>query len=170
MATTQSGDRRTKTIHPPLGLARTLREHARWWFVTACLLAFMTGGLGLWSVIGYGSVSNGIAYLSGRSLLIDEEVIDLGVVRPNARARAAVVVRNLGRAEVRLLGSRSSCTCTVLAGLPRLLPPRSAARFEVEVRVPDRAMSVDSAVEIFADHPTIRSVSTRIIATVEASP
>lgn len=140
----------------------------RWWFLVGGFAVAMAGGFAAWSTICYGSIANGIAYLGGRTLLLDRTVIDLGVVSPGSHHVAKLIVRNLDASTVQLIGSRSSCTCTVLSGLPQPLSAMGTLNLEVRIHVKKADSAVDETVDIFTDHPSIRFLHARIVAAVSS--
>jgi hypothetical protein len=63
------------------------------------------------------------------ALRLEPAVLDFGPLAE--RMTKAVVVRNAGRAPLRVLAVSSSCGCTTAAITTSVVPPRSAARLEI---------------------------------------
>lgn len=64
-----------------------------------------------WGHWQFGSLANTLAYLSGERVLVDPKVLSFGTVRRNEERDLHTTIRNRTGKSIKILGSRSSCTC-----------------------------------------------------------
>ncbi len=103
-------------------------------------------------MLRFGSLTAGVAWLSGDELFLPEPMIDLGVIQPGELVTAKLPVVNLARHPVTILGADSGCSCTVVSGLPVTIP--AGMRFNLPVRVTPFANSTgdfSQGILIFSD-------------------
>ncbi len=107
--------------------------------VSLALLIFF----GIWSVITFGGVIEGVVFLSGRDLYLPKTVIDLGALPAEIEATVKVPVHNLSSSPLTLLGARTDCDCTVTNGLPVTILPRARHILEVQLTPSSRDVGED---------------------------
>jgi hypothetical protein len=98
-------------------------------------LPYFAGGLvlltilGGWSLIRFGSVALGLAYLRGEKLAVVPRYVNLGDGFPGEVRAITVQLVNLSDHVVILVGTRPRCGCKVLADLPLTLAPHGSCSF-----------------------------------------
>jgi Protein of unknown function (DUF1573) len=87
-------------------------------------------GLGAMLIVAghfrFGSVKNCLAYLSGQRLVVDAAVKSHGLVKPGNQLSMDFYIYNFSSDNIKIVGSSSSCTCTVTDSLPLAIPPWSS--------------------------------------------
>ena len=101
----------------------------------AAILLAASVGLGCLAAAGvylFSSVGNALGYINGQRLFAQPEAL---VSTAIGEAREfSVTVTNLGKRPVRILGTRSSCSCVATLGLPVSLPPNDRRTVWVKFR------------------------------------
>jgi hypothetical protein len=85
--------------------------------------AFLLSILAIWQ---FGSITNGIAYLQGYSVVPEHSQISVGQVTSGERVNATLQLTNLSSQPVTVVGAQSNCGCIAYDDLPIELPPRSS--------------------------------------------
>ncbi len=75
------------------------------------------------ATIRYGTLPNAIDAIRGETLIARPQSRFFGILRPGQKIEAEYSLTNLSSRSVRLLGSRTTCTCTVTSPLPKSLNP-----------------------------------------------
>ncbi len=105
---------------------------------TILALAILAGGLALAAIFRYGSIGNAIAALRGEVLIVRPETHRFGPVDLGQKVTLEYTLTNVSSAPVRLLGSHSSCSCTVPDRLPMTLRPRETRAVRVRFDAPEQ--------------------------------
>ena len=143
---------------------------ARRGLLVAALSGVLLASLGLWGRWRFGSISAGIAYLSGEPIYLDRETLDFGKVGPHTDQSAVIKLLNLTDSELRLVGSQSSCSCTFLDSLPATLHPRERKAFRIKVHPRPGSDRFEETIDIFTNHPARNRVRVRVVGKVEVAP
>jgi hypothetical protein len=122
-----------------------------------------------WSFLHFGTFKAGGAWLRGDPVHVLESVVDLGERPAGERAEAACVVWNFSRDPVRILGSRTSCSCVVIDGLPMTIPPRSKKAIRVDVAVDSEPESFEQKAAFYTDQPEVEEFIFRVVGRGSAS-
>lgn len=133
------------------------------WFIQ-CLVGtiILTAIVCAYAHFKYGSVRFGLLAARGHQLVVSPASRDLGTLPNGATVSVHVEVANLTSREVRVIGSKVSCSsCLSLAGeLPDLIPPMGRVGFDVTLTMNEVGDTVDRSVYIFTDStaaPVLRS-------------
>ncbi len=97
--------------------------------------------LSLISIYIFGSVSVGLAKLTGESLSAPA-YIDFGNTKSGEDRQAAVEVRNWTNRPVRLIGGTSDCTCVTTSYLPLVIQPGETISLIIYLRIPSVSSGV----------------------------
>ncbi len=111
---------------------RTPSKHAIWSW-TPLLIPLALAAFG---VVRYGSVRAAFAAMNGRAILVDAETKSFGVATEDETATVTFIVSNLSAKPIRLLGSYTSCSCTVPDALPVRIEPKRSHRLRVNIHMP----------------------------------
>jgi hypothetical protein len=109
---------------------------------SALPVAFMTA-LSLATVLStatimHGSLSAGIAALRGNPIqVIGKDTKNLGSIAAGQSIAVRFVLRNLTRHPVKIVGSTTSCSCTVVDDLPTELKPSETRTLTMTVHFAD---------------------------------
>jgi hypothetical protein len=87
------------------------------------------------ATIMHGSLWAGIAALRGDVIQVDEETKNLGSIAPGQAISVRFVLRNLRKYPVKIVGSTTSCGCTVVDDLPAELKPSERRTLIATLRV-----------------------------------
>jgi hypothetical protein len=111
-------------------------------------------GFGVWSVVTFGAVEDGLAFLSGQSLYVRQPVINIGEVPAGQRITIEIPVQNLTAEPLTVLGARTDCSCAVASGLPLTIAPRSHAALQVHLTPSPREAGeeLERHIELYSDH------------------
>jgi len=114
------------------------------------LLAAIVAGLAQWQ---FGSLSNAIDSLSGRSISIDHPVNYVGTIKGNEPIKVEFNVTNLQNETVRLAGANISCSCVVAPDMPMALEPFRATALAFTFTPPSEAGHFEQEIELYFDGP-----------------
>jgi len=118
--------------------------------------------LSLWGFWRFGFALAGVAYLTGEPIYLDRETVDVGKVAPHSDQSAIIHIVNLTDSDIRLVGSRSSCTCTFLGELPATLEARGTMPLRVQIHPKPGKGRFEETIDIFTDHPTKKWARLRV--------
>ncbi len=96
-------------------------------------VAVSAAGLAVVGITIWGDPDEVAARVSGAVITPRQQVVSVGDGPPQARRTVMVELRNHGRQAVRLVGSRSSCSCTTVTDLPAVIPAGEVRPIEVAV-------------------------------------
>ena len=131
-----------------------LRQTCRWMtaglisFVAVAALAF--GG----SLIWFGSARTAWAHLNGQVLLVNQSTTSVGTVPHGATRPAEFAVRSLTSGPVQVIGSTSTCTCSVPKDLPLTIPPGQSRTLRFEVGASGEVGPFQQTFQLFLDVPS----------------
>ena len=97
----------------------------------------------------YGSVEAAVASAKGRSLLPDATIKSLGDVPANQTANFSYTLRNLTGHPIQLQRSQTSCSCSVVAGLPCSIEPRSTKTISVVVSIGSKPGALEGSFHLY---------------------
>ena len=107
--------------------------------------------LGAWGKYRFGTISAGLAYLSGNRVLLSTNAIALGQVTEGTKVSATLSVSNAGNHVVKVLGGHGSCSCMILTGLPFDLAPGESHSLAIEVDTKNKQGDLDLSVDLFTN-------------------
>lgn len=133
-------------------------------FVTAAGSAVVTVLITFAGITWYfGSWETGIRFIGGERLIVANGSRDLGIVRKGEHRDLVFRITNRADRAVRILGSHSECTCTVVtSGLPRTIESGETARIKVRFEAEGPGRRFSETVTLFTDLPSKRTVGLRI--------
>ena len=140
--------------------------------LTLLTLAILAGGLALAATFRYGSIGNAIAALRGEVLIVHPETHRFGPVEPGQKVTLEYTLTNLRPVPVRLVGSHSSCSCTVPDRLPQTLGPWETravrVRFDTPEQIPAAAEGTQfhQEVVIYTSDPSRPQVTLALVGEV----
>ncbi len=110
-------------------------------------------GFGVWSVVTFGAVEDGLAFLSGQGLYVRRPSIDVGEIPAGQRITVEIPLQNLTKEPLAVIGARTDCSCAVASGLPLTIAPRSRAMMQVEIAPSprDAGEAFERRVELYSD-------------------
>jgi hypothetical protein len=123
-------------LHNATGLRRSWQQY--WRIGHGLALGVLVGAC--WTCTDAGRDIQASLF-SGRQLITQTRVLDLGSVSTGTEARGRFAVRNVGLNSVRLLGVQADCACIVATDLPCTLAPFARHEIEIIVRAPEVADS-----------------------------
>jgi hypothetical protein len=129
--------------------------------VTALALALLTIGA-ICASYHFGSFAAALGYLEGDRLLVADPFKSIGEVPSGSKHLVSFSVRNYSGRPVRILGVKSSCSCTTIEDLPRTLNAGQTMTVPVTVDLPRSGETFLGHIEIFTDYPEQAAVLLRI--------
>lgn len=82
-----------------------------------------------------------------------KDVLDLGVVRPNARADCEFSIQNLGEAPLHIGEIKTTCGCTLVELSAREIPPRGEAKMRVQYTAGSQQERTQKHIKVESDDP-----------------
>ena len=113
----------------------------------ALILAVFPG----WARFRFGTTSAALESISGRRLIADSRTQFVEGLEPGSTRKAVFRLRHPAGRPVRIVGSRSSCTCTVAEGIPLTLAPSESRTINVSVHGPDQKPVIEETVSLITD-------------------
>jgi hypothetical protein len=105
----------------------------------------------------FGSVGKAADYIRGQRIFIEPAVLDLGTVPGETSHGAVLVVENLSSGVVRLVGSKSACSCVTISDLPRDVSPGKSVELPITIRTgqsdPVEPTEMRVSLVVFTDYP-----------------
>jgi hypothetical protein len=126
-------------------------------------------GVAAWGVARFGSLNQALAYASGQRLLVDRAAKSFTLGPGEGVGRVEFVLSNHFDRPIRVLGVRTSCTCTVAGDVPMTIPAGGRRPLEVVVKVQPEARAVDESVVVLTDAPGRRGLALRVTGTRAAA-
>jgi len=122
--------------------------------------------------IGYGryhlgSVSASLAYLRGARLLVVDAKMSTSAVA-GGRVQLRYILMNWTGYPVEILGSTSSCTCTILEGLPTTLAASETKEVICTISLDKAESNLSGSIALFTDDP--RTPEIRLAYSVRVEP
>ena len=103
-----------------------------------------------------------------------KEVLDLGVVRPNAKASCEFSIQNLGEVPLHIGNVKTTCGCTVVELSAREIPPRGEAKLRVQYTAGPLQERAQKHIKVESDdprHPVLNlTIKVRVLADMEWQP
>jgi len=117
-----------------------------------------------------GSPDKVIAILKGDGIFVENDVADLGKLRANEERVINFVVANTSRDSIKIINTKSSCSCTVaIPAFPVTIERHTKMFLKFSFHAPEMAGSFTEFVEINSDVRPTRIVC-RIIGSVDPKP
>jgi Protein of unknown function (DUF1573) len=154
-----------------MSLVAALREQKSSLTWLAATLVAASVGIGCLAAAGVyllGSVGNALGYVNGQRLFAQPEGL---VSTASGQAREfSVIVSNLGKRPVRILGAQSSCSCLIPLGPPADVPANGRCTVKVRFRPKRKQVGrFTQSIALFTDDPNQRRLGVRVHCYVEAS-
>jgi hypothetical protein len=124
-----------------------------WTKVTAALTAILIVGLAIVAITRFGSIPTALAYVAGERLLVDSPSKSFGTVDAGAEPVVPFTVQNRSDHAVKIIGARTSCTCTIVANLPMTIPPGGSLDVPISVKTSRLKGQVSVTVRVYSDDP-----------------
>ena len=99
----------------------------------------------------YGSAEAALIGGNGRSIAPDTPMKSLGDVVPEETSSVAFTLRNLTGHPIRIQGAQTSCTCTVVEGIPCVIEARDAQETKGVVRAGSEPGRFDGSFVLYTD-------------------
>ena len=128
-----------------------LRRFGSGWKITVVAVALTLAIFLAWARVRFGTTSAALEYLSGRRLIADSRTQFVGNLAPGSTEKAVFRLRNLAGHPVQIVGSRSSCTCTVAEGIPLTLAPSEERTISVSIHGSGQKAVIEETVHLFTD-------------------
>ena len=122
-------------------------------------LVFFAGCLGL---VVYNTITP-----PGPRVVCESPSVDLGVINSEEPIDSLFVIRNGGRAVLRISGEKTSCACTVVPFYQSDLKPGDSTVIPVRLDVKDRHGAVKQYVLLITNDPAHPKFALRLTADVE---
>lgn len=129
-ATNHDPDAEADPTNPGTGFANEYRTVMFRSVIIACAICLLVACVAL---ARYGSIKAAAAAARGESVIVDENPKSVGVLDSGQIVHVTFRLANITDEPVRILGSRSDCTCVTTEDLPLTIGPkeRVAVRFAV---------------------------------------
>jgi hypothetical protein len=101
-------------------------------------------------------------------LAVEPASFDFGKALPGKALTREFILRNLGGAELTVLGVSTTCGCTVAQGYASVVKPGESTSMQVTLRTPAVAGRVSKSVLVRTNDPATPTTEIRIEATVTA--
>jgi len=142
------------------------RTFLRWLVASVGLSLLCTTTFAGWALYRFGSIRFGLAYLAGEPLAVNSRNISLGTIERFSTHEAPVTITNLSNHTLKVLGSRSTCSCTIAKGLPLTIPPGGKQQIMLQVRPIKADPQLDQTVQLYFDQPSMPTIGIRVRASI----
>lgn len=99
----------------------------------------------------FGSIAVALAYVRGDEAVVVPASSDFGRLSIGETAALSYRLTNLSDRPIRLMGSQSSCDCTLLAGLPRTVNSGDSLDLKATLRTSKETGVVTGRIRVFTD-------------------
>lgn len=156
--------------HPP-DLAEIQRHPISWWIKSAAFSGIVVSMVLTWAYLKYGSLTTARDYAQGARLVADSADKSFGRLKKGQRTTLSIRISNLSQSPIAILGSKLSCTCLRVNGLPTTIAPSSSTNLEVEVIADNKKPGpVVESVQCFTDYPAQPRLMLRVSGQIEEMP
>lgn len=135
----------TGTESPPTSKTS---PHRFAYFTTAAIPSSIMCLLLVSSIWWFGSFDALLAASAGHSLFVPTPNLVIENLAPSETRHIDVPVQNLTSSDVTIIGSHSSCGCSVVSNLPLIIPPWSTASVSVVLTAPE-AGTTEAAITLY---------------------
>lgn len=108
---------------------------------------------------------NGICFSQPR-IAVEKTKVDLGVIYNGSVARGRVVIRNIGRDSLKIVGVTTSCGCTTVKRPKDILRPGEQDAVEIEFNSTGYRGKFEKHVDILSNDPKTPATSVTLLAEV----
>jgi hypothetical protein len=129
-----------------------------WTITTIATTSGLLVALAAFAHAHFGSVSTALDYVSGERVLLDQTSKTFGTVDAGSTQVLQFVVMNKTDHPLNILGSKTSCGCTVVENLPMSIPAGSFKPVGVVVKTDSFKGQFNARIRLFSeekDHPEI---------------
>jgi len=135
--------------------------------MSAGLIALATACLVGWMLVRFGGVSAGLTYLSGERVFVVPANVRLGSIAKDDQRIIRLSLQNQSDRSIRILGQETSCSCSVVGGLPDVLPAGSTCPLDLKINTIRKEVGkLDVVLKVFTDHPSHPILALHIIGEV----
>jgi hypothetical protein len=99
----------------------------------------------------YSSITSALAAIKGEHIYVQDHVGHSSGVPAGGKFTIDYTINNLTSKSINILGSQTSCDCTVLRDLPRALPARQPSRIRAVITAPTAGKRLSGNIKIFTD-------------------
>ena len=124
-------------------------------FQVVVLTAATLISLSILSIVRFGSPQAGRAWLSGTRIHVVNLNLPKYFNKIDQKVKVEFGLSNLTGKTIRIIGSDSSCSCTLLDKIPDTLDPRLTVTISAEIKLDTNSETKESSGEIrlYTDHP-----------------
>lgn len=115
--------------------------------LTLIILAISAG----YGCARFGSLAAALAAVRGDPLVVDQLFKSISGVRPGSRVALRYALTNVSGHPIRLLGARTSCSCTVVGDLPITLAASETRLLKVLIATREDQAAFDGSIRLYTD-------------------
>jgi hypothetical protein len=106
----------------------------------------------------FGSLGAALSAMNGDLLLVDQSFRAADGIRPGSRVALRYALTNLSRKPIKLIGTRSSCTCTLIEDLPVTLAGSETKWITATIKTREDQDILNGSIQLFMDDPNSAEV------------
>lgn len=139
------------------------------WIISVLISAnvFAVAALSV-ALFRFGSVQAAFQYVAGQTLVVDEALKSFGAVDLGQVTDVTFQLKNIGDRDLRIVGSSSSCTCTVPDELPMTIEPGRMKSLRVTVLSPGTPKKLRLPLTLYTSNPRQKEVELLIVGEIKA--
>jgi hypothetical protein len=126
--------------------------------VTLGLSAATLLTLSVWGISRFGSQAAAVGYLRGEIIHADARIKSFGDQPIDTKTEVSFVLTNLTSRPIKIVGSSTTCSCTIAENLPMTIVPHGSASVNVAVSIGQELGAVRQDVEFYTDCPNLPSL------------
>jgi len=101
----------------------------------------------------FGSFAAAMSAMRGDVLLVDQPLKSVDGIRPGTRVALRYALTNASNRPIKLIGVSTSCTCTLVEGLPITLAPSETRSITATITTREGESVLDGSIRLYTDHP-----------------
>ena len=122
-------------------------------FAPLCIGAWIT-----WQYSGLETDTIGSNQPDHPAIFVNQPSVNLGDVASGRVNTCSYVIKNTNQVTVTLLGSKPSCSCTIVDGLPAKLAPSEEKEIRLRIAAPEEPVPFFGNVILYTDDPRCREL------------
>lgn len=119
------------------------------------------------SVFMFGSIDRGLSFIAGKGLTVDSSTKSIGLIEKGQQTSVTFYLRNSTSSLIRIVGSDSSCACTVPDGLPLDLNPGETRELTVVVKTDQESPQFSQSIRLFTTSRRQPTLDLTILGTIK---
>jgi len=131
-------------------MKQVAREVVIWLGLVAVLLA----SLSAFGYLRYGSIHNTLAAVRAETLIADSQSKSFGIVDGSKPVPVEFRLTNLSSRPIRILGSRTRCTCVAVDALPITIGPHQSHLFRLTIDAAGEARDIGEDILLYTNIPS----------------